>query len=109
MITNDLYDESDVNTLNVNEEINLDNEISSTSSDSDYMTDNVVRSYVPFKEPKKQQPFTDFSTEFFFRKKEFKREDYIESENLILKHLSELAKHRAAVFSQKNKNLFRFF
>ena len=36
-------------------------------------------------------------------------EDYINSENLILKHLSDLAKQRAAVYSQKNKNVFRFF
>lgn len=59
--------------------------------------------------PKKQEQLTDFGTEFFFRKKELKSEDYINSENLILKHLSDLAKQRAAVYSQKNKNVFRFF
>jgi hypothetical protein len=102
--------ESDVNTMNVNEEINLNNNIPSDESEYEYMKDNVKRSYVPYKENKsKHQSVTDFSTEFFFKRKDDPPEDLINSENVILKHLSELAKHRAAAFSQKSKNLFRVF
>ncbi len=102
--------ESDVNTMNVNEEIDLNNDIPSDESEYEYMKDNVKRSYVPYKENKsKHQSVTDFSTEFFFKRKDDPPEDLINSENVILKHLSELAKHRAAAFSQKSKNIFRVF
>lgn len=102
--------ESDVNTLNVNEEINLDNDISSTSSDYDFLDNNVVRSYKPYKQIKNyNQPVTDFSTEFFFKKKDNNSIYNLNEENSsILRHISELAKQRAAAFS-KRKNLYRIF
>lgn len=106
--------ESDVNTLNVNEEINLENDISSTSSEYEFLNDNIVRSYKPYKPYKiSKQPVTDFNTEFIFKKKNSNANgtsiyDTTQESSSILKHISELAKQRADAFS-KRKNLYRVF
>ena len=97
------------NTLRENVEIDWNNSLADIGNDTDDELNNDrlnnIRSYVPFKEKKHQQPKTNFKTEIIYREKMISLEEIMK---LDLELISELAKARAQL-PKKSNNYINFF
>jgi len=98
------------NELRDNDEIDWNNNLFDYGIDTtdDELEKVVIRSYVPYKEKKHEQPKPkqkNFRTEIKFRKKIIPLEEIMK---LDLELISELAKQRAE-FPKKSSNLISFF